>query len=63
MVVLRKKSSSDEPDFLVGEEGADLDNGWRVISDGGPGSSREMLRFWRRENFGMGRELGGGEFE
>ena len=57
-----KKSYLDPP---TGDEGADLACGLTSTSSerSTGGSSREMLRFWRRENLGMGSELGGGELE
>jgi hypothetical protein len=53
------------PDPPTGDEGADLACGLTSTSSerSTGGSSREMLRFCRRENLGMGRELGGGELE
>jgi len=57
-----KKSNLDPP---IGEEGADLACGLTSASShrSAGGSSSETLRFWRRENVGIGRELGGGELE
>ena len=49
---------------LLGEEGADLAT--RRISIPGeeePGRSRDTVLFGRTENLGIGKELGGGEFE
>jgi len=53
------------PDPSTGDEGADLACSLTSTSSehSTGGSSREMLRFWRRENLGMGSELGGGELE
>lgn len=59
--VSRKKPEACERDAPEGEDGADFETGWGFISASRLGSSREMLRFWRRENFGIGKELGGGE--
>lgn len=64
-VLLTKRSGEDdEPDADdVGEAGADFEAaGWVESRVSIGGSSRETLRFWRRENLGMGTELGGGEF-
>uniref|UniRef100_A0A0E0M7T9 DUF834 domain-containing protein n=1 Tax=Oryza punctata TaxID=4537 RepID=A0A0E0M7T9_ORYPU len=57
-----KKSNPDPP---TGEEGADLACGFTSTSSDRStgGNSSEMLRFWRRENLGIGSELGGGELE
>jgi len=48
---------------LEGEGGADLATGGSSIPDDGRGKSKETLLFWRRENLGIGKELGGGELE
>lgn len=52
-------------ELAVGEEGADLAcTGTSSSSDrSAGGNSSETLRFWWRENLGIGRELGGGELE
>lgn len=57
-----KKSNPDPP---TGEEGADLACGFTSTSSdrSNSGNSSEMLRFCRRENLGIGSELGGGELE
>ena len=52
-----------EKESLVGEGGADLATCGSSIPDDGRGKSKETLLFWRRENLGIGRELGGGELE
>lgn len=62
-VALLRKSLMEVVASLEGEDGADLEIGWNVTSDFGTGISRDILRFCRRENLGMGNELGGGEFE
>lgn len=54
---------ADEKESLVGEAGADLGRGGRSIPDDGKGNSKDTLLFWRSENLGIGKELGGGEFE
>lgn len=50
---------------LVGDEGADLAIGWRVLTISGVerGNSSDTVLFGRSENLGIGKELGGGEFE
>lgn len=48
---------------LVGDAGADLAMGRKLISDAEAGNSRETVLLGLRENLGMGKELGGGEFE
>lgn len=54
-VLLKGLSSPDE----VGETGADLATSGRSTS----GKVREAVLFPRRENLGMGTEVGGGELE
>lgn len=63
--VVRRKSAEGETLGSLGEvDGADLASGGRTMSsDLEPGRSREMLRFCRSENLGIGSELGRGEFE
>lgn len=53
------------PEPAVGDEGADLAcTGTSSSSDrSAGGNSSETLRFWWRENLGIGRELGGGELQ
>ncbi|WVZ08904.1 hypothetical protein V8G54_022250 [Vigna mungo] len=46
-----------------GEEGAELACNCNSISGQEPGRSRDTLLFGLTENFGIGNELGGGEFE
>lgn len=48
---------------LVGEAGADLEIGNKSYSDDIEGNSRDTVLFGFSENLGMGKELGGGEFE
>lgn len=48
---------------LRGEEGADLATGCNSTSGEEPGRSRDTVLFGLTENFGIGKELGGGEFE
>lgn len=51
---------------LVGDGGADLAIGWWLLSatkSDPDGKSSDTVRFGLSENLGMGRELGGGEFE
>jgi len=57
-----KISYHDPP---TGDEGAALACGLTSASleCSTGGSSKEMMHFWRRENLGMGSELGGGELE
>lgn len=47
----------------LGEAGADLEKGGKSISDATVGKSRETVLFGLSENLGIGKELGGGEFE
>lgn len=62
--MLSKRSSAcDKGESLTGEAGADLASGFSSMSESESGRSRETLLFWRRENLGMGSELGGGELE
>jgi hypothetical protein len=53
------------PEPAIGDEGADLAcTGTSSLSDrSAGGNSSETLRFWWRENLGIGSELGGGELE
>lgn len=48
---------------LRGEEGAELATLRISISGQEPGRSRDTVLFGLTENFGIGKELGGGEFE
>lgn len=48
---------------LVGEAGADLATGCKSASEAKVGKSRETVLLGLSENLGMGKELGGGEFE
>lgn len=48
---------------LVGDAGADLAIGCISTSGPEPGNSSDTVLFGRTENFGIGKELGGGEFE
>lgn len=48
---------------LVGEVGADFAIGRKSILEAEEGKSRETVLLGRRENLGMGKELGGGELE
>uniref|UniRef100_J3N2S9 Uncharacterized protein n=1 Tax=Oryza brachyantha TaxID=4533 RepID=J3N2S9_ORYBR len=58
-------SQKSNPDPPTGEEGADLACGFTSTSSERLTccNSSEILRFWRRENLGIGSELGGGELE
>jgi hypothetical protein len=53
------------PEPAVGDEGADLacTNTSSPSDRSAGGNSSETLRFWWRENIGIGSELGGGELE
>lgn len=48
---------------LAGDAGADLASGRISISGEQLGRSRDTVLFGRTENLGIGKELGGGEFE
>lgn len=48
---------------LVGDAGADLAIGCISTSGAEPGNSSDTVLLGRIENFGIGKELGGGEFE
>ena len=60
---LAKMSLVEGECSLRGDEGADLATGCSSISGGDRGSSRDTVLFGLTENFGIGNELGGGEFE
>jgi hypothetical protein len=62
---LRKISLVELLCSLVGDGGADLAIGWYVliISGAEQGRLSDTVLFGRIENLGIGKELGGGEFE
>lgn len=60
---LSNRSPGDAQLSLVGEAGADLAIGCRSISVVEEGNSSETVLLGLNGNFGIGRELGGGEFE
>ena len=60
---LTKKPLLEEEYSLVGEAGADLAVGCISMSGGERGRSRDTVLLGRTENLGIGKELGGGEFE
>lgn len=61
--VLSDKPPGDGLRSRVGDAGADLAKGGKSISEGEAGRSRETVLLGLTENFGIGKELGGGEFE
>lgn len=63
LVAKSVKSLGEGYGSLVGEGGADLAMACIFITGAEPGKSSETVRFGRIENLGMGKELGGGEFE
>lgn len=60
---VRKRSLLEGLYSLVGDGGADLASVCILISEAEPGNSSDTVLFGRTENLGMGKELGGGEFE
>lgn len=60
---VRNRSFVDGLSSLVGEAGADLAVGYTLIPGSETGNSSDTVRFGLIENLGIGRELGGGEFE
>ena len=60
---LWKRSLVEGLRSLVGDAGADFAVGCNLTSGTKPGSSSDTVLFGRIENFGIGKELGGGEFE
>lgn len=60
---LSKRSPGEGERSLVGDAGADLACGCISISGEELGRSRDTVLFGLTENLGIGKELGGGEFE
>jgi hypothetical protein len=60
---LSKRSLVKSKRSLIREDGADLAMTHNSISGDEPGRSRDTLLLDLIENFGIGNELGGGEFE
>lgn len=60
---LRNRSLLEGLCSLVGDEGADFAIGCILRSGDEPGNSRDTVLFDWIENLGIGKELGGGEFE
>lgn len=58
-----KRSLVDGECSLLGDGGADLATGRISNSGEEPGKSRDTVLFGLTENLGIGKELGGGEFE
>lgn len=57
------KSPGEGLRSLVGDAGADTAMGRRSIAEAEVGKSSETVLLGFKENFGIGKELGGGEFE
>lgn len=61
--VLPNRSLIEGECSLAGDAGADLASGCILISGEELGRSRDTVLLGRTENLGIGKELGGGEFE